>query len=30
MSVKGHVFYIANNGIWLTGKVPPEFILQTE
>lgn len=27
MSDKGFVFYISENGVWLTGHVPPDFII---
>lgn len=30
MRAAGHVFYISENGIWLTDTVPPEFIRVTE
>ncbi len=26
----GHEFYIADNGVWLTGEVPPEFLITLE
>lgn len=26
LSVTGHAFYLAPNGVWLTERVPPEFI----
>jgi putative RNA 2'-phosphotransferase len=26
MHEKGHVFYLSDNGVWLTGQVPPAFI----
>lgn len=27
MHKAGHIFYISENGVWLTDEVPPEFIL---
>ena len=26
MEADGHVFYRADNGVWLTGHVPPHYI----
>ena len=26
MAGEGHLFYLASNGVWLTDRVPPEFI----
>lgn len=26
MARAGHLFYLASNGVWLTGPVPPAFI----
>ena len=26
MSAKGYTFHVADNGVWLTAKVPPEFL----
>ena len=30
MDAAGHLFYLASNGVWLTGAVPPRFILFPE
>jgi len=27
MHAKGFIFYLSDNGVWLTDRVPPEFLL---
>jgi putative RNA 2'-phosphotransferase len=27
MHAKGFIFYLSDNGVWLTDRVPPEFLM---
>jgi putative RNA 2'-phosphotransferase len=30
MHAKGFKFYVADNGVWLTDEVPPEFLSKVD